>query len=400
MQAVQAYFDTNPEGSGRSDALYLKGLSQAGLKDFDQATETFEELLRTDDSYANRDKVLYEMAWAYKNNSAKQEALSTFRRLTEEAPKSPLAAEAFYHIGENLYAEKKFDDASSRYKSASALAKTDDLLEKSTYKLGWAQYQLKQFDDALSSFDEQLKVNGESNLAADAEFMRGECLFKQKKFEEALSAYQRAKEKPSKNETMQVLTYLHAGQSAAQLNEWEQSSEWIAELQSRFPKSPYMPQASYEQGWAQRNLGKLDAALQSFNSVTRVARNELGARARFMAGEVLFEKKDYNKAILEFRRVMFGYGAEKAPDRIKRWQSKSGFEAGRCASLLASRETNPQRRSQLIEGAKGFFQYVAEKHAQSDEATAAQQQLERLQPGGNRISNRSNALEYDLNDIR
>ena len=108
-----------------------------------------------------------------------------------------------------------------------------------------------------------------------------------------------------------------------------------------------------------------------------------------MAGEVLFEKRDFHGTILEFRRVMFGYGADKAPNNIRRWQSKSAFEAGRCASLLASKETNPQLRSQLIEGAKSFFQYVADKHGESGEAATAKQQLDRLKPRNSRVSNRN-----------
>ena len=211
--------------------------------------------------------------------------------------------------------------------------------------------------------------------------MRGECLLKQDKFKDAFAAYQRAKAKPSRNETMQILTLLHGAQAAAQLKEWQTSTQWIATLQKSFPKSAYLPQAIYEQGWAERNLGKLPQALKSFQQVTKASpRNELGARARFMTGEVLFEQKNYSAAILEFRRVMFGFGAEKASDAIKQWQSKAAFEAGRCAAVLAGQEENAQRRSQLIEGARGFFQYVLEKHPRAAEANTAREQLQRLSP--------------------
>lgn len=391
FEAVEAYFQTNPTGTNRSDALYLKGLCQVGLGDSKDAITTFEQLLKADDNYGSKDKVLYELAWAYKNNSMEEKSLATFNALATAAPKSPLTGEAHYHIGESLYNQQKYADAIKEYGAASTLAKSDDLREKASYKLGWAHYQTGDYDAALAAFDAQLAVNKTGNLANDAEFMRGESLFKAGKYRESLDAYKSAQQKPSANETMQVLTYLHAGQAAGQLKDWKTSSVWIGELQKRFPKSAYIPQANYEQGWALRNQGELDKALQFFNQVTADSRNELGARARFMAGEVLFEKKDYNAAILEFRRVMYGYGAEKANDKIKRWQAKAAFEAGRCASVLAGQEQNPQRRNQLIEGAKGFFQYVADKHGKSDEADAARQQLQRLQPGtptGNRVSTR------------
>lgn len=392
LESVQAFFQTKPKGSSLSDALYLQGLCLSGLKKPQEAIQVFGRLLKENPAYASRDKVMYELAWAQKNSKDNASALQTFTKLVSSAPKSSLAAEAHYHIGEDQYQKKQYGEATETYNSAFELAKTKDLQEKAAYKLGWAHYQSGDFDKAFASFSKQLKVNDSSNLASDAEFMKGECLFKQNKYEDALATYEKAKAKPSQNQTMQVLTLLHGAQSAGQLKKWEPSAKWIEELIEKFPKSAYVPQAVYERGWAQRNMGQLDEALESFTRVASSSRNELGARSRFMIGEVHFEKRDYNAAILEFRRVMFGYGATKAPDSIKRWQAKSAFEAGRCASVLAGQETTPQRRAQLIEGAKGFFKYVVDNHPSATEAKTAQEQLERLQraapQANNRISNR------------
>ncbi len=381
LERVDEYLGTKPTGSGRSDALYLRGLALVGLQKPSEAVTVFDALLKTDANYASKDKVLYELAWAHKNSKDDAKSLETFRKLLADSPKSSLAAEAHYHVGEDFYNNKTYDKAVTSYTSAATMASTKDLREKAFYKLGWARYQTQKYEQALDSFDKQLAVSESGNLAADAEFMRGECLFKQDRFKDAFAAYERAKNKPSRNTTMQVLTLLHGGQAAAQLKDWEASAQWIAELQKKFPKSAYMPQAIYEQGWAQRNLGQLPQALKSFQQVSAAApRNELGARGRFMTGEVLFEQKNYTAAILEFRRVMFGYGADKATDAIKQWQAKSAFEAGRCATVLAGQEQNPQRRNQLIEGAKGFFQYVIEKHPRAPEVPTAKEQLRRLGP--------------------
>ena len=212
--------------------------------------------------------------------------------------------------------------------------------------------------------------------------MRAESYFKADLFKEAYDAYGRSKQKPSKNPTMQTLMLLHGGQAAGQLKQWKTSFEWLTELRQKFPKSPFVAQATYEQGWALQNMNKLDEALQAFSQVSASSRNELGSRSRFMVGEVLFKQKAYAKAILEFRRVMFGYGGESAPAEIKQWQAKSGFEAGRCATVLASQSQNPQQRSQLIDGAKSFFKYVVDKHPASAEAKPAKDELTKLSPGG------------------
>ena len=56
----------------------------------------------------------------------------------------------------------------------------------------------------------------------------------------------------------QALALLHAGQAAGQLKQWDKSLELARPGASeQFPDSPYLPEALYEQGWAQQNLGKL-----------------------------------------------------------------------------------------------------------------------------------------------
>jgi hypothetical protein len=75
---------------------------------------------------------------------------------------------------------------------------------------------------------------------------------------------------------------------------------------------------------------------------------------------------------------MYGYGAERAPEDIQRWQAKSAFEAGRCASVLAGEARDPRQRAQYLDGAKTFFRYVVEKHPKASEATAALEQLKKL----------------------
>ena len=389
LASVDEYLATAPKGNNKSDALYLKGVCLIGLNQLPEAVSTLSNLLKDDPQYPGQDKVLYELAWAYKNGKDDNKAFQVFEQLAKIAPESTLAAEAHYHLAEQQYEQKDYVQSAKSYSLANKLAGTTDLKEKSSYKLGWSHYQQGKYSDAVSAFDKQLAVSNQSNLAADAEFMRGESFFKAKQYQDAYGAYERAKAKPSKNPTMQVLTLLHGGQAAGQLKEWETSNQWLAELRTKFPKSPYVAQATYEQGWAQKNLNQLDQALQSFGQVAASSRNELGARARFMIGEVLFLKKDYSAAILEFRRVMFGYGADAAPEEVKQWQAKSGFEAGRCATVLASQERNPQRRAQLVEGAKGFFRYVISDHPKATEVQSAQEQLQRLEPAGSNASRNS-----------
>ena len=161
------------------------------------------------------------------------------------------------------------------------------------------------------------------------------------------------------------LTLLHGGQSAAQLKRWQEAIQWYDELTQRFPATVYLPQAAYEKGFAYQQLGDTNRAVKLYAQVANNYRNEIAARARFMMGEIYFGNRQYDAAIPEFQRVMFGYGAEKAPDEIKNWQAKSGFEAGRCSESLMQQAKTPAAKAKAKKFANDFFQYVISKHPEA-----------------------------------
>ncbi len=120
--------------------------------------------------------------------------------------------------------------------------------------------------------------------------------------------------------------------------------------QSKFPESTYLPEITYELANCYQNLQKTAKSLELFEDVANKNRNEIGARARFMMGEVYFSQKEFAKAIQEFQKVMYGFGAQQAAEPIKNWQARSAVEAGRCAELLIGDLQGERRakRSRLL----------------------------------------------------
>ena len=109
-----------------------------------------------------------------------------------------------------------------------------------------------------------------------------------------------------------------------------ESLKLLAPIAQKYPDSPLIAEALYEQGWAKQNLGKPDEALKDYEDAATRSRDKAGARARFMIGEIYFEKKNYDEAIKQFQRVMFGLGGDKATPEVRIWQAQAGFETGRC----------------------------------------------------------------------
>jgi len=372
-----AFFKSNPDVMRKCDILYEKGQCQVALQKFAEATATFGEVIKVDPKYAGMDKVLYEIGWALKSQDKHADAVPYFVSLAANHADSPLAAEASFHVGEDRYEKKEYAEAVKAYAACRAKNPTGDLGEKSAYKLGWAHFQQKQFDEALKQFSDQVTKFGSGPLAADGIFMKAECLFRLDKFQEALPAYQAAAKTKASSPTIEVLTLLHGGQSASQLKQWNDAIGLFEQIPEKFPQTPLLAEAHYELGWARQNAGQTEDALKDYETAATKSRDHVGARARFMMGEILFTQKQQNEAIREFQRAMFGYGGDQAAAETKNWQAKSGYEAGRCAEVQIS-AANGDAKSKLIADAKRFYSFVVEKHPQHELAAEAKKRLDVL----------------------
>lgn len=358
LDDVQAFLQSGPRGAEKSDALYVLGLCQAGLGQQAEAAETFRTILADDAKYAGADKVLYELAWALKSLDQTPESADAFRRLAKEHAGSELAAEALYHVAEADYQRQRYADAAAGYYQAMQKAGKSALAEKAAHKLGWAYFHQHLFDNAQQAFAYQRSTWPQATLAADAAFMEAESLFKQGKFAEAIPLYRQVTNPSGKD--FAVLALLHAAQAQAKLKQWQASLATLEQAAKQFPESEYLADVLYEQGWARQSLGSLDEALHLYESVTAKTDHEVAARARFMIGEIYFEKKNHAEAIKNFFKAAYGYG-------YPRWQANAQYEAGRCFEVLGKKDQ-----------ARESYQEVVEKFPDSDKARLAKQRLEAL----------------------
>jgi TolA-binding protein len=344
----------------RSDASYVLGLCYLGLEKFGEAAGAFEKLLTSDPAYAGADDAYYQWAWALALKGESAGAARTFALLAEKFPRSKLAAEARYHVGEFHYDRKEYNPAAVAYYAAMNAAAGTPLGEKAVYRLGWSYYHQDNFSDAEKTFDYQLASYPNGELAAESAFAGAECRFKQEKFKEALDAY--AAVKGLRNPDFQALLLLHAGQSAGQLKLWPESLEWLEKCSRQFPASKHLPQALYEQGWARQNLNQADQAVKLYKDVIARTDQDLAARAQFMIGEIEFAQKKHEEAVKSFFVVVYGYASPK-------WRAEAAFEAARCFEVLG-------KQTQAVK----MYQELIDLFPAGDKANLAAERLKDLQP--------------------
>lgn len=387
---LQLFLAIPPTGDKLGHALYELALIDQTEKQPDEAVKKLEQLVASVPDYPAMDKVLHELGWSSQESGDERAAVKYFSRLVEEYPQSPLVDEASYFVGQKHYADQRWRDAASQFRLTVDATDDEDLSEKAYYRLGWSLLKMDDFRAAEKAFAEMAEQHPNGPLAFDARTMVAECRFKRGDFQAALEGYTLARNqirqsddtsksvRDAADRQVRELVFLHGGQSATQEQQWKEAIGWFDELRERFPTSKYLPQVFYETGYAYQQQGDRTKALKFFAEVAENYRNEVAARARFMMGEIHFANRDFDKAIPEFQRVMFGFGADKAPPRIKNWQAKSGFEAGRCSELLMQLAKTSSSQEKARKYATDFFSYVIQQHPQHELAAKSRDRIEAL----------------------
>ena len=382
-QAIQqlAAIQDSVSGNQKWNVLYELGLSQVAAKKDNEAIESFRKLIASAEDFALLDEAMLELGFAYKAIGNQQDATATFESLIEKFPNSKNVAEASFQIGQVEYESSKFDSAIKAYTVAATKSVSGSVQEKSLYKLGWSFYQQNDVASAESQFRKQIREFPNGTLANDGRFMIAECMLAKEDFEGAFREYNQIRsrlEKDPKNSSLseqaQALVYLHGAQAASKLKKWNESESFSQSLLDRFPESKYKPFALYELAFAKQKQRKSKEAVEIYTEVAENYREEIGAHARFMIGEVLFTEGNHAKAITEFQKVMYGYGGTQAPSDIKNWQALAAWEAGRCSEVLIS-DLKGESRIKAIAVSKKFYEFVVKNHADHEIAKQAQERL-------------------------
>lgn len=387
---LETYLAIPPQGTNLGHALYELALIDQKENQPARAAEKLQRLAKEVPNYPSMDKVLYELGWSMQESGKEDEAVEHFTTLIAKYPDTSLVAEASYFIGQKLYLANDWKAAATQFAIAAEKSFDNELSEKSLYRLAWSYFKLDDFENAETAFIKQAEKHPAGKLAFDATMMIGECRFKRADYAAALAGYEVARQWIRKHDDnaktvrdpaerlVRELALLHGGQSAAQTRNWDEAIQWYKELRTRFPASDYLPQVFYETGYAYQQLNEHAKALRFYAEVADNFRSELAARSRFMMGEIYFADRQFDKAIPEFQRVMFGFGSDQAPEAFKSWQARSGFEAGRCSELLAQAANSSVSKQKALKIAADFFTYVAEKHPQHELANKSRQRLEAL----------------------
>ncbi len=364
------------DGATVAEARLLEGLCLAGEKKYAQAAAAFRRLLDEQPTFAAADRVLFELGVTQTLDGKGPDAAASFATLAERFPKSVYAADAWLEVGESRWGAEKWEEAAAAYRAAIAAAAARGpqgtrISEQAHHKLGWTHVVRKDHAAAAEAFAAQIAAFPTGPLAADGQAMLGESLLLLDKPAEAGKAFAAALADPTKIASAELrgLAAVRASEAAARQERWQESLAHAEKFLAAEPNASQAPQARYAAAWALQNLGRLDEALAGYRALADASRTELAARARLMAGEVLFEQGNHKDAIKAFFKTAYGFGELQAPPPFHPWQAQATFEAARCFEVLGKPEQALTLYSELVA-----------RYPTSEQTPLARKRLEALAP--------------------
>lgn len=377
LKDLETILSLNPSGDPRSDAMLLAAPSHIATQHPGLARQCLESVLRDNRTYPHADQILYQLAWIAKRGGDKEEESSRFGALVATRPNSPLAAEANYHLGEDAFAKNRINEALPYFAAAAKASKKPELIEKSVHRLAWCYFYQRDYADAESVLRVQLERFPGGRTAQVARFLIAECLFLQSDYEAAHEEFHAISDGDGLSAKQEALVYLHGGQCAGKLKNWEAAERWLAQIHMKFADSDYAPVAYWELANVFRAQGKLDEAESAMRRTAQAGKGELAARAQYELATLARTRGRVGQAFREFQVLMYGYGGSLATAEVKRWQVKAALQAADCAAENAKNAFRSDEDKYLRQSEKCLV-FVQETSPGSEEAETATRRMANL----------------------
>ena len=401
--ALKAFIQNYPQSADADDARFLMGECALQLKEYDEAIQHYKQLqIDYPDSPLRLDAVRgTAMAWFHQGRY--EEAIKAYEKVVESSDDAPVISHSLYLIGESYDNLGLYQKSGEYYEQLLTKYPQSDEASDALYAKGWSLYRLKKYGeshDVLTDFikkypthyaipeasyraaeslfnlgdwtkaqqayqqviDTYQKDKVHQQFAIDARFRLGECYFQQELMEEAKNTFELLLREHGTSPIVAEAQYW----IAEVLLEGEKYPEAIHEYQkvvTLYPQSEVVDDAQYGIAMAYFLKGDYAKAGGEFKKVAENRRSELSDAARFRLGECFRLQREFNSAILHYKKV----GTKSAyTDDALYGRATSAFELRDYSqtidvlnALLSSQPSSPLRPYVLYQLGLAYFNQKA-----------------------------------------
>lgn len=337
----------SPASDARADEVldeYNVAVNQYRQSRWKQAAELFRAFVKSHEKHEKAAMARLYLGLTLLNLEDYKQARSELRRFADENKQNPNYSQARYRIGECSYL---LDDLAAARAELEAFVKdfpNDSMCEHALPYLGDIQLRLKDPDAALKIFDRAIELFPRGKLIEDAKFGRARSLESLKQYDEAITQYQEIAAET--NGTRAADAQFHLGAAHFEQKHYPEAIAAYTELQKNFPKSPLVPAARINAGYASYQSGKFDDAAQQF---------ELAAKDKSQAVSALYWKGRSLKSMGEYAQAADALKSAATLANNHSLTEAILFEQGLC-----------ERNLQHLPEARRFFDQVLARFPKGD----------------------------------
>jgi len=216
------------------------------------------------------------------------------------------------------------------------------------------------YDEAASTFRRIIANYPDSELASEAQFRIGECYFVQGKYVEAVAEYEKKIAKLPEDAFSSESQY-KIGESYEKMDRKDLAEEAFQKTLQKYPQSIAAARVHLRYGTLYEQKKDYKKAIEEYKLATNLARNEVGAEAQKRIGDCYYLRKDYYNGMVEYLKVVYLYS------NYPYFAAPAQYMVGEC---------NGKQR--FWEEARKAYRKVIENYPQTEWAKKAQVEIEKI----------------------
>jgi tetratricopeptide (TPR) repeat protein len=320
-----------PASRFREEALYQRSMLYFEESRYAEAIQGFTQVINEGKSNRFVSYALMRRAASYYNLKQYDKTTADYVRVVEQYTAHPAAADAMAPLQEALTLTDRSDEFPrylELFKAANPDNKNVELLEMEAAR---NYFYSQNYDKAIASLDRFTASYPESSFLSEATYLRGECHYRSKRWDEAIAMYSQIEKDVSfthhgrvisrlaevssrKGDFVQAITYYRRS-AGISVSKKDQAAAWTGLMDSHFQLGAYdsadryarqliaaggLPasltnRASLMLGKSAMAKGNYELAKDELLTTLNSARDEYGAEANYLLGEIFFVLKEHKQ---------------------------------------------------------------------------------------------------------
>ncbi|NWF90636.1 MAG: tetratricopeptide repeat protein [Ignavibacteriaceae bacterium] len=328
---------------------------------YDSAIVNYQKVLKL---YPNSDNVfdaVNGMLYSHLAQNRDKDAIELVDNFVLKNPNRSFSDELFFKKAEIYYNQSAYEEAKSSYSDFITRFPRSELIPSAHYWIGKCAQSLGKLEDAVISFNNVIDNFPQSDLASAAVIEIGNIYNHQKQFDLAIANLEKGSAKLKNSPQLAEILFIKAT-SYANKGEIEKAYQTFDEIVQYHGESIFADKSKFEIGLIEYSAKRYDNAVLYLSSISQSRTDEIGAKAQYYLGMTLFEQSKTTEAISAFVRTRTVY------QQYIEWVSRSTLMLGDCYKKLKDTDK-----------AKQFYQEVLAKHRSDELGKTAQKKLRELE---------------------